>query len=108
MEPRIKVINAEQRADIICRNEKSLWFPYRAFRRNRVSKLAWIVCPNVIPHIDQQSIMLYLRLKSMSAVAIQRNLMDTLRSDVMAYSTIAMYLREAQFRVLDKSPPADG
>jgi hypothetical protein len=26
----------------------------------------------------------------------------------MAYSTIAMYLCEAQFRVLDKIPPADG
>jgi hypothetical protein len=44
----------------------------------------------------------------MSAVAMQKNLMDMLSSDAMVYFTVTMYLREVQFRVPDNHPPADG
>jgi hypothetical protein len=38
MEHRIKVADAEQRADTICQNEKSLWLPCRVFRLNIIPK----------------------------------------------------------------------
>jgi hypothetical protein len=40
MENRIKMADAEQRADTIYQNEKSLWFPCRVFRLNIVPKQA--------------------------------------------------------------------
>jgi hypothetical protein len=48
--------------------------------------------------MDQQSIMLYLRLKSMSAVAIHKILVDTLGFDAITCSMVTLYLRDTQFR----------
>jgi hypothetical protein len=53
------------------------------------------MCLSTKRYIDRQSTVLYLPLKSMSAVAIHKDLMDALRSDAMTYSTVALYLREA-------------
>jgi hypothetical protein len=43
----------------------------------------------------------------MSAVAIQNDLVDILDSDATAYSTVTLYLHEAQFLADENSPPAD-
>jgi hypothetical protein len=45
--------------------------------------------------MDQRTIVAYLALKRLSAHAIHKDLMATLRRDAMAYSTIAHYLHEA-------------
>jgi hypothetical protein len=53
MEHRIKIADAEQNADTIYWNEKSLWFPCRIFRLNLVPKLARIVLYDIISHMSQ-------------------------------------------------------
>jgi hypothetical protein len=47
--------------------------------------------------MDQRSIAIYLDLKGLSARAIHENLVATLGSDAMAYSTVIRYLRKTCF-----------
>jgi AraC-like DNA-binding protein len=64
--------------------------------------------------MDQQSIALYLAKKDLSATAIHRDLEETLGPEVVAYSTMTMYLRTLSFRgkteeeeIVDHDQPLD-
>jgi hypothetical protein len=60
--------------------------------------------------MDQQSIVLYLSRKGLSAVAIQDDLVAILDAEVVSYPSLTRYLREAIFpssNLPDPLPPPE-
>jgi hypothetical protein len=52
--------------------------------------------------MDQRSIVLYLGMKNWSALAIHKDLVETLKDDAVSYSSVTLYLRTPSFA---KRPP---
>jgi hypothetical protein len=57
--------------------------------------------------MDQKSIVLSLNRNGWTARVIHHDLMDTLREEAIAYSTVTKYLREAQISLGDPTPSSD-
>jgi hypothetical protein len=57
--------------------------------------------------MDQKSIVLYLRMKGMALDAIHDDLVYTLGKDVLAYSTVTKYVRNAQFSGRKEATPLE-
>jgi hypothetical protein len=49
--------------------------------------------------MDQRSIIMFLGMKGLSAIAIHRELVDVLGSDAITYSAVPKYLRSTSFEM---------
>ena len=57
--------------------------------------------------MDQKTIVLYFRLKGMALDAIHEDLVRTLGTDAVAYSTVTKYARTAHFGPMKDRPPSE-
>jgi hypothetical protein len=57
--------------------------------------------------LDQQSIVMYLSLKSLNAIKIHNDLVATLKGEAKSYSTVPYYLRKPKFSSSKASQPSE-